>query len=226
LNISVAVYIFQELRDRAFLIDASHAIDLRTDALELRLDYMGSPTLMGRISHILLRLKDYRPSTTITSPNSDSAFPFKSVLLNLNWSQLHIMITRSTTPDILKMATKLDEFFKMHIKNSKSMLQSIQYDFRSDTKRNSPQKDASSKPPPKYDTNIIKRHIGMHGGELMLQGHNLTLVVFHGMNFKSRQWALFSLNEPQINFMTNRGEEADSMSLVSVCANVVLVFLF
>ena len=56
----------------------------------------------------------------------------------------------------------------------------------------------------------------MHGGEIMLQGHNLTLVVFHGLNFKSRQWALFSLNEPQINFVTDRGENGDSMLIIFV----------
>ncbi|CAF4974708.1 unnamed protein product, partial [Rotaria socialis] len=118
------------------------------------------------------------------------------------------MITRSTTPDIIKMAMKLTEFFNSQLLNSKNLLASIQYDFSDGTKRDSIEKKASNGQS-KYDTNIIKRYIGMHGGELMLQGHNLTLVVFHGLNFKSRQWALFSLNEPQINFVTDRGENGD-----------------
>ncbi|CAF1291838.1 unnamed protein product, partial [Adineta steineri] len=205
-NLRTTGLILHELRDRSTFVDASHAIDILTDAIELRLDYMGSPTLMGRISHILLRLKDDRPSSTAYN---DSITPFKSVLLNLGWSQLHLMITRSTTPDMIKMATKLTEFFNNHISSSKSILASIQYDFR-DRTNVKPQTKKSSTIHSKYDTNIIKKSIGMHGGEIMLQGHNLTLVVFHGLNFKSRQWALFSLNEPQINFITNRGEEGDT----------------
>ncbi|CAF0717777.1 unnamed protein product [Adineta steineri] len=43
----------------------------------------------------------------------------------------------------------------------------------------------------------------------MLQEHNLTLVVFHGSNLKARQWTLFSLQDPQINFVTDRGENDD-----------------
>ena len=205
-------FIRQELRDRSFLIDASHAIDILTDAIEIRLDYMGSATLMGRICHILLRLKDDRHST---SANSDSIPPLTLVSLNLGWSQLHLMITRSTTPDIMKMIMKLTEFFNAHITNSKNILASIQYDFRDSTKHNA-QTKTSSNVQSKYDTNTIKRHIGMKGGEIMLQGHNLTLVIFHGLNFKSRQWALFSLNEPEINFITDRGEEGSSKLFISL----------
>jgi Fragile site-associated protein C-terminus len=167
---------------------------------------MGSPTLMGRICHILLRLKDDRHST-------DNSIPALTlVLLNLEWSQLHLMITRSTTPDILKMSMKLIEFFNAQLINSKHLLASVQYDFRDGTKHKNIEKESSNQQS-KYDTNIIKRYIGMNGGEIMLQGHNLTVVVFHGLNFKSRQWALFSLNEPQINFVTDRGEDSDSMIL-------------
>ncbi len=176
-----------------------------TDAIEIRLDYMSFPTLMGRICHILLRLKDDHHGT----PGDDLIPPSTLVNLNLEWSQLHLMITRSTTPDIIKMAMKLSEFFNAHLLNSKSLLASIQYDFHAGIKRNNIERKTTNGQS-KYDTNIIKRYIGMHGGELMLQGHNLTLVVFHGSNFKARQWALFSLNEPQINFVTDRGEKGDS----------------
>ncbi|CAF4804035.1 unnamed protein product [Rotaria socialis] len=92
------------------------------------------------------------------------------------------MITRSTTPDIIKMAMKLTEFFNSQLLNSKNLLASIQYDFSDGTKRDSIEKKTNNGQS-KCDTNIIKRYIGMHGGELMLQGHNLTLVVFHGLNF-------------------------------------------
>lgn len=167
---------------------------------------MGSPTLMGRICHILLRLKDdHHGQPTHLNSGNDLTSPSTLVVLNLEWSQLHLMITRSTTPDMIKMSMKLKEFFETHVTNSKKFLASIQYDFH----REKTEKKTSTGQS-KYDTNLIKRCIGMHGGELMLQGHNLTLIVFHGLNFKSRQWALFSLNEPQINFVTDRGENGDS----------------
>jgi hypothetical protein len=203
--------IHHELRDRSYLVDASHAFDILADAIEIRLDYMGSPTLMGRICNILLRLKDDRHSTPINNRQDNSTPALTLVILNLEWSQLHLMITRSTTPDILKMSMKIIEFFNAQIVNSKNLLASVQYDFRDGTKRTSVEKKSANQQS-KIDTNVIKRHIGMNGGEIMLQGHNLTVVVFHGLNFKSRQWALFSLNEPQINFVTDRGEEGDSMS--------------
>ncbi|CAF4046677.1 unnamed protein product [Rotaria magnacalcarata] len=193
----------QDFRDRSLLVDASHVMNILTDAIEIRIDYMGSPTLMGRICHILLQLNDDRHTETETNAMPASTL----VVLNLRWSQLHLMITRSTTPDILKMAMKLTEFVNAQIANSKNLLASIQYDFSTDQKNIRMKK--SSNVPAKYDISVIKKHVGMNGGEIMLQGHNLTIVVFHGLNFKSRQWALFSLNEPQINFVTDRGEEGD-----------------
>lgn len=201
----------QEFRDRSALVDASHVMNILTNAIEIRLDYMGSPTLMGRICDVLVRLKDDRPSTEM---NTTTNLASTLVLLSLEWSQLHLMITRSTTPDIIKMAMKLTEFFNAHIANSKTLLASIQSDFRSDPKhKNSDMKDQAKKTsatPTKYDVNMVKKQIGMNGGEIMLQGHNLTVIVFHGLNFKSRQWALFSLNEPQIIFVTDQGEQGDS----------------
>jgi hypothetical protein len=207
-NLRTTGLIRQELHNRSLLVDASHVIDVLADAIEIRLDYMGSPTLMGRICHILLRLKDDRHSS------ADSLSPLTLVLLNLEWSQLHLMLTRSTTPDIIKMAMKLTEFFNAQVASSKNLLASIQYDFSSGIKRQNSKKNVPTKKSvnlqSKYNTNIIKRHIGMNGGEILLQGHNLTVIIFHGLNFKSRQWALFSLNEPKINFVTDRGEENDS----------------
>ena len=41
----------------------------------------------------------------------------------------------------------------------------------------------------------IKRYIGMHPEELMLQRHSLTVVICHRLNFTSCQRTLFSLNE-------------------------------
>ncbi|CAF1403646.1 unnamed protein product [Rotaria magnacalcarata] len=51
-------HIRQDLHGRVFPDEQSHLFDILTNAIELHLDYMGSPTLMGRICHTLLRLKD------------------------------------------------------------------------------------------------------------------------------------------------------------------------
>jgi hypothetical protein len=217
--------ICQELRDRSILVDGSHHFGILTDAIEIRLDYMGSSTLMGRICYLILRLKDDRYSSSNMSPS----LPSTLASLNLKWSQLHIMITRSTTPDIILMITKLTEFFRTQWSNPKTLLVSIQHDFRHVNQSTATPKTTLPSKSSKETINRIQRRIGMNGGELVLQGHNLTLIIFHGLNFKSRQWALFSLNEPYIDFVTDRGDKGDSTcSLLSIdlTGHVRFVYLF
>ena len=202
----------QELHDRSILVDAAHSFDILADAIELRLGSMSSSPLMARVCHVLLRLKDDRPAASVTTPAPPSTF----AVLNLKWSQLHLMITRSITSDILQMITKLTEFINKQIGNTNQFLVSIQHDFsdgvQATTTTTKIPTIKTSAEKSKQDANIVKRHIGMNGGEIILQGQNLTLAVFHGLNFKSRQWALFSLNQIQINFVTDLGEASESRS--------------
>lgn len=44
------------------------------------------------------------------------------------------------------------------------------------------------------------------GGTMELHGCNISLACFHGINFKSKSWALFSLKEPCISFATEAQE--------------------
>lgn len=44
------------------------------------------------------------------------------------------------------------------------------------------------------------------GGTMELHGNNISLACFHGINFKSKSWALFSLKEPCITFNTEAQE--------------------
>jgi len=44
------------------------------------------------------------------------------------------------------------------------------------------------------------------GGTMDLHGSNISLACFHGMNFKAKSWALFSLKEPFISFQTEAQE--------------------
>lgn len=40
----------------------------------------------------------------------------------------------------------------------------------------------------------------MNGGNINLKGNNFTLITFHGNSFKAIKWAVFSLNEPSMDF--------------------------
>ena len=41
------------------------------------------------------------------------------------------------------------------------------------------------------------------GGTIELQGGNLSLACFHGINFRSKSWAIFTMDEPFIMFATD-----------------------
>lgn len=45
---------------------------------------------------------------------------------DLGWDQLQLMISKSTTADLLKMFYKLDEFFSQQFKSSKRVFSSLQ----------------------------------------------------------------------------------------------------
>ena len=51
-----------------------------------------------------------------------------SVYINgtLQWDQVQLMICRTTTPDLIKMMTRLEEFFSQQFQSSKQMLSSWQ----------------------------------------------------------------------------------------------------
>ena len=44
------------------------------------------------------------------------------------------------------------------------------------------------------------------GGLLELRGSHISLACFHGINFKSKSWALFSLKDPSISFVSDAQE--------------------
>ena len=40
------------------------------------------------------------------------------------------------------------------------------------------------------------------GGSVALHGNTIVLACFHGINFRSKSWALFCMMEPNISFAT------------------------
>ena len=47
------------------------------------------------------------------------------------------------------------------------------------------------------------------GGNLTLHGQNLSLACFHGINFRSKAWAIFTLNDVYISFSTEAQKTQD-----------------
>ena len=51
------------------------------------------------------------------------------------------------------------------------------------------------------------------GGSVSLQGGNLTLACFHGINFRAKSWALFSMDDPVICFTTEAVQGIENSEL-------------
>ncbi|KAJ8916684.1 hypothetical protein NQ315_000329 [Exocentrus adspersus] len=215
-------------------VEPDHTVGLRLHALELRLDYMATSVLMCRVSDLNVNLRDEWRLDRATS--RDSFIPTRrpaSIFIHgvLNWDQLQMMISKSTTADLLKMFNKLEEFFSQQFNSSKRAFSGFA---GSRPPRGPSQKvtrDASSIPTQQSTTSDARHHrhwqkvlayvaglqlSTMHvplppfgtvlGGTMELRGNNISLACFHGINFKSKSWALFSLKEPCINFNTESQE--------------------
>lgn len=237
--------------------EPSHTIAMKLLALELRLDYMGTSVLMTRISSLNARLRDeWKNSGEQGGSDRPTIILIHS---DLSWDQLQIMISRSTTADLLKMYYKLEEFFTQQFKSSKRVFTSLESrtagggslamaggglgsntnsmnrkQIRDQQQRRRLASDrgdeqmadaaeASSRrllisngshrhwqKPLEEIQGLFLTTLGVPltkrgtilGGTMELHGKNISLACFHGINFKSKSWALFSLKEPCINFST------------------------
>jgi hypothetical protein len=108
-----------------------HTVGLKLSALELRLDYMGTAVLMSRVSSLEVVLKDeWKVLNKAISTDSihDSSKRPGIVFMHgdLGWDQLQLMISKSTSSDIMKMFYKLEEFFSQQFKSSKRVFSSLQ----------------------------------------------------------------------------------------------------
>ncbi|XP_051162533.1 transmembrane protein KIAA1109 homolog isoform X5 [Leptopilina boulardi] len=222
-------------------IEPDHTVGLKLFALELRLDYMGTSVLMSRVSSLDVTLRD---EWKINRNNKEDAFmPTRRPAIifmhgDLGWDQLQIMISKSTTADLLKMFYKLDEFFSQQFKSSKRVFSSLQPRHQrvsnSSFKKKQQKKKSTTESPWTMNQTAISdarhhRHwqrvlaqvAGLQlgslkfslpsngtvlGGTMELHGSNISLACFHGINFKSKNWALFSMKEPCISFATEAQE--------------------
>ncbi|XP_063234537.1 bridge-like lipid transfer protein family member 1 isoform X2 [Bacillus rossius redtenbacheri] len=225
--------------------EPDHTVGLKLFALELRLDYMGTGVLMSRVSALSVSLRDEWKIHRASKP-SDAFIPTRRPAMifmhgDLGWDQLQLMISKSTTADLLKMFYKLDEFFSQQFKSSKRVFSSLQprphprsSSFKKKHQTHSRKKVVSEGLRPAWTGSVTSdarhhRHwqrvlslvAGVHlstlsfplpvsgtvlGGTMELHGNNISLACFHGINFKSKSWALFSLKEPCISFATEAQE--------------------
>ncbi|XP_072563835.1 bridge-like lipid transfer protein family member 1 isoform X4 [Paramormyrops kingsleyae] len=202
----------------------SHKIQVTMGSTEARVDYMGSSILMGVFSNADLQLQDeWKVNLCNTMDTSLSEKSEIFVHGDLQWDIFQVIISRSTTPDLIKIGVKLQEFFTQQFDTSKRALSTW-----------SPVPYMPPKAPPasaekgntemymdaahhRHWPNVLKVIAGCHislfqmplpedavqlGGSMSLHGNHMTLACFHGPNFRAKSWALFHLEEPNIAFWT------------------------
>ncbi len=205
-------------------IEPFHKVGLRLDAVEVRCDYMSSSVLMGRISNFCVALNDDWHVTDCCGLASTSKPAQIFVQGELTWDQLQILISKSTTADLLKIGNKLEEFFSQQFKSSKKLFSSLEPGSFTSTAA-SKKKDSMASSGTDNSVNhhrhwqkALSKISGMKiytlpfklptvgsvlGGVMELRGRHFSLACFHGINFKSKAWALFSLKDPSISFVSD-----------------------
>uniref|UniRef100_A0A1I8N1J1 Bridge-like lipid transfer protein family member 1 C-terminal domain-containing protein n=1 Tax=Musca domestica TaxID=7370 RepID=A0A1I8N1J1_MUSDO len=232
-------------------VEPCHTIRLSFMALELRLDYMGTSVLMTRISSFSAAMKDEWKTTLLNAGKAeetkyDNSAPKAIIFVHgdLSWDQLQIMISKSTTADLLKMYYKLEEFFTQQFKSSKRVFSSLEprlHERNASMKRRANMKKKMSggenlgpdisntdarhhrhwQKPLEMVAGLVvptlvtrlPRNGNVLGGSVKLHGNNISLACFHGINFKSKSWALFSLKSPFINFTTEAYQDAETREI-------------
>ncbi|KAM4723529.1 LOW QUALITY PROTEIN: bridge-like lipid transfer protein family member 1 [Anableps anableps] len=201
----------------------SHKIQVTMGSTEARVDYMGSSILMGVFSNADLQLQDEWKVNLCTVESSLSEKSEIFVHGDLQWDIFQVIISRSTTPDLIKIGMKLQEFFTQQFDTSKRALSTWgpgPY-LPPKTPVINAEKGAAELyvdvAHHRHWPSVLKVIAGCHislfqmplpedavqlGGSMSLHGNHMTLACFHGPNFRSKSWALFHLEEPNIAFWT------------------------
>ena len=162
---------------------------------------------------------------------------------DLGWDQLQLMISKSTTADLIKMYLKLDEFFQQQFRSSRRIFSTLSATgggggggghsirrkgaAKSGGQPRSTAGSAEAAGPSieaqhhRHWQGVLRRVAGLEiatlptplpvtgtilGGTMELHGGHISLACFHGVNFKSKSWALFSLKDPCVSFATEAQE--------------------
>ncbi|RVE46725.1 hypothetical protein evm_008645 [Chilo suppressalis] len=210
-----------------------HVCGIRLAALELRLEYMGTPVLLARVSRLRAKLRDdwqertrqynTRPAIILTHGT-------------LSWHQLQILMSRSTTPDLLKMQLKLEEFFTQQRDKRESSAPAPGTSSGATGSSTGGGNTSATEAGPelrhhRHWQRVLRLVSGLHpstlpaplpangtvlGGTMELHGTNISLACFHGNSFKAKSWALFSLKDPCISFATEAQQMTNEQGSMEV----------
>ncbi|XP_022098164.1 uncharacterized protein KIAA1109-like isoform X2 [Acanthaster planci] len=105
----------------------SHKLGAGLGLMTVRIDYMGSSIIMQRLDKVQVQLSDEWKLADMTGANTSHSRS-SSVYLDgqLEWDTFQLMLSRSSTPDLIKMTGRLEEFFSQQFQSSKRMLASWQ----------------------------------------------------------------------------------------------------
>ncbi|XP_048589365.1 transmembrane protein KIAA1109 homolog isoform X3 [Nematostella vectensis] len=226
-----------------------HVVSLCMRYAEARVDYMGTCILMGNMSAFRIDLQDEWTLHDANSPSTDVLFegerdePVKAKIFmhgDLCWTDFKLMISRSTTPDLVKMTAKIQDFFTQQHRNSIRALSTLRPPTQYNTMNilsslTEPVAPSATHPKDKdFDKNGLKyQHwskvlnavCGLKlsmlgnplpergvvlGGSLALRGKGVSLACFHGVNFRAQSWVLFSLSSPYMEFVSKVCSEEKS----------------
>ncbi|XP_040563283.1 bridge-like lipid transfer protein family member 1 [Lepeophtheirus salmonis] len=204
-------------------IEPFHEMGVSSDVIEVKFDYMGTSVLMGRVSHLsVLGHDDWHVTDHVKDmPTMKPAQIF--VKGDLSWDQFQLLLSKSTTADLIKIYNKLEEFFSQQFKSSRKLFSSLEPDSfsrRNGTSVNLEQNENKVSHHRHWQNGLSKisglkistlpfklPDIGsVLGGVLELHGKHISLACFHGINFKSKSWALFSMKDPSISFVSDAQE--------------------
>lgn len=228
---------FKCCEDPKIGMDPIHEAWMLIVAADNRIDYMGSSIFMTQLSNLSLSLKDEWKIDKGQDKDAPLATTRAALLFahgDLKWDKFHMLISRSTTPDLIRLSSKLEEFFAQQFTSSKRALGgmgSVPVKHRLPDKHKSAEQVSlvselgHHRHWQKALENITGSHFSMLpvmlpkdgmilGGTLTLQGKNMTLGCFQGVNFKSKSWAIFTLNEPYISFTTEAQKTEDKATHV------------
>ena len=110
-------------------VEPDHTVGLKLFACQSRLDYMGTSVLMLRVSSFGVTLRDEWTLSSVLGGDDDAPTRRGAtifILGDLEWDQLQLLISKSTTSDLLKMYHKLEEFFTQQFKSSRLVFFSLQ----------------------------------------------------------------------------------------------------